>query len=259
MMEKNNKLALYIGYFLARFNRQAYDALGFGTQKETHFRIGKSLGVKPSTIQNMRDEFDPLFEHRAGWYQRALSPSRVQVVEVLENHSFEQINRIVSNILADDDESTLEILSEIINDDRIGRLQPEYTTRGVTGKKAEEIFEQNYLKIIPSFDGELINTSADGSGFDFKNSLQSKFIEVKGSINEQLGILLTDKEWEAAKKLEDKYFLVLIYNLGDEPKFKVVKNPASFLNPKLSIQRTISLNWNVPHSQLTELKNEPYN
>lgn len=78
-MNNNNILGLYIAFYLAKFNKEAYLNLGFRNQTETHKAIGSILGIKSSTVQNWRDEFDPLFGHRAGWYQRRLSISRIKV------------------------------------------------------------------------------------------------------------------------------------------------------------------------------------
>lgn len=80
-MEESHKLGLYVSYYLSRFDKQAYEARGFGNQKQTHDHIGKLLDVKPATVKNWRDEFDPIHDARAGWYQRSMNPSRVSVVE----------------------------------------------------------------------------------------------------------------------------------------------------------------------------------
>jgi hypothetical protein len=261
-MEKNNKLALYVGYFLARFNKEAYKAIGFGSQHETHVKIGEILAIKSNTIRNMRDEFDPLFEFRAGFHQRPLSPSRVVVAELMENYSFVQSFKLIDDILSSGGESvnSHEVIEVISDHNEIGSSTTKtgnYSTRGITGRKAEKLFEENYLQIIPSFDGELINTSLNGTGYDFKNSLETKFVEVKGAANEQLGILLTDKEWEVAKKHGNNYYLVLIYSLLTTPTYLVLNNPANKLSPQLSVQKTVVLNWNLSHKQLQELNDGP--
>jgi hypothetical protein len=259
-MEKNHKLALYVGYFLARFNEEAYKILNYGNQGKTHIMIGNMLGVKPNTVKNMRDEFDPLFEFRAGWYQRPMSTSRIQVVEMLENFSFDKVHALVNDILISNGASlnSLEI-SSIVKDDQDNSevFERIFTSRGVTGSKAESIFRNNFIQILPEFNGELIDTTLDGIGYDFKNSLGTIYIEVKGSANDQKGILLTDKEWEAAKRLGDRYYLVMIYLINEKPTSLVVKNPVKSLSPQLSIQKTITMNWNVSHRQMHELIVDP--
>jgi len=83
-MEDNHKLGLYVSYYLSRFDDEAYQNLGFGKQLETHNKIGELLSVNSHTVKNWRDEFDPLFGHRADWYQRPMIPSRLNVSQALE-------------------------------------------------------------------------------------------------------------------------------------------------------------------------------
>lgn len=259
-MEKNHKLALYVGYFLAKFNEEAYDVLNYGNQGETHIMIGNILGVKPNTVKNMRDEFDPLFGFRAGWYQRPMSTSRIQVVEMLKNFSFDKVHALVNDVLVSNGKSlNSSEISSIVNDDQGNAelFERTFTSRGVTGSKAETIFRNHFMQIFPEFNGELIDTTLDGIGYDFKNSLGTMYVEVKGSANDQKGILLTDKEWEAAKRLGDSYYLVLIYLINENPNFLVVNNPVNSLSPKLTIQRSVTMNWNVSHVQMHELSTNP--
>jgi len=98
-MEESHRLGLYVSYYLSRFNETAYDNLGYGNMLETHERIGKILSVPANTVKNWRDEFDPLFGHRAGWYQRPMNPSRVKVAESLEELDEISIRAIVKDIL----------------------------------------------------------------------------------------------------------------------------------------------------------------
>ena len=55
-MERNHVLGMICGYYLSRFDVQAYDSLGHGTQEATHEALGDALGVKMASIQNWRDE-----------------------------------------------------------------------------------------------------------------------------------------------------------------------------------------------------------
>lgn len=258
-MDKNHKLALYIGYFLAKFNKEAYRSLKLGNQASTHLKIGEILKVKSNTIMNMRDEFDPLFDHRAGWHQRPMSPSRIQVVELLKDYSFIQLYALINDILLSKGESSnaLEI-SSAVNDDENNsdQFKRAVTSRGITGAKAESFFRNHFMQIFPNFNGHLIDTTLDGVGYDFKNSHETIYIEVKGSSSDKKDLLLTDKEWEAAKRYGDRYHLVLIYLINDAPTFLLVKNPAHYFSPNLSVQRTIALNWNISHAQMETLKSD---
>lgn len=253
-MKENNKLALFIAYFLSRFNEEAYEYLQYGTQRKTHETIGKTLDVNPHTVKNMRDEFDPLFGFRAGWYQKPMVPSREKVVQDFKNFGFKEISELAKDILFNEGKGiNSDVLIDIIEiDEKTKGKKRQFSTRGVTGKEAERLFRDNFKQIIPDFEGLLIETTNDGCGYDFKNSLESMFIEVKGSIDDKLSILLTNKEWEVAAELEDKYYIVIIYSLKDTPFFTIVNNPSKVLKPELTTSKAISINWNVSHNQIKE-------
>ena len=69
----------------------------------------------------------------------------------------------------------------------------------------------------PGYDIEYINSSGEIVG-----------IEVKGSITKSFSSFeLTANEWSAAKKLGDRYVLVLVADVGNKPKFECFRNPAA--------------------------------
>lgn len=99
-MKEKNKLALVVGFYLSKFDDIAYKNLGYKAIIETHKKIGKNLGVKASTIQNMRDEFDPYHSNsRKGWWQRGLTPSRQAVKNQFDHYSEPELRRLVQMIL----------------------------------------------------------------------------------------------------------------------------------------------------------------
>ena len=65
-MENNHKLGLYVSYYLSRFDKEAYQNLGYGKQVPTHKKIGELLEINFHTIRNWRDQFDPLHGHKLG-------------------------------------------------------------------------------------------------------------------------------------------------------------------------------------------------
>ncbi len=74
--------SLIMAYFLSRCNERALSVLSCKNYREAFDKVGAMLNQKPSTIKNMRDEFDPYFDNgRAGWYQRQLRNSRKDVFE----------------------------------------------------------------------------------------------------------------------------------------------------------------------------------
>jgi hypothetical protein len=257
-MENNHKLGLYVSYYLSRFDNEAYLNLGFGNQEETHIKVGEILSVKPNTIKNWRDEFDPLFGHRAGWYQRPMNPSRIKVAQALENLDELQIRSIVEDILSgriQEDPYVEKQLLIIASDGRSEKSIHKFVLRVPTGKSAEEFFIKYFTENLKPVQGILIDCRDLGVGYDFRieNNGKKYFVEVKGISDIFGGILLTDKEWTTAKDEGSNYFLCVISNLSNLPKIVFIQNPYNSLNPKKNIYTTIQINWSVTENQLTEL------
>lgn len=258
-MENNHKLGLYVSYYLARFDKAAYGNLGYGNKLETHKKIGELLSVNSNTVQNWRDEFDPLFEHRAGWYQRPMSPSRVSVVQALEDLNEPQIREIVLDILSgriQDNEEELEQLLKVVTTDDRKKRNSKFILRGPTGKAAEELFIKYFSDNKKPTDGKLVDCRDLGVGYDFRIEGDAKncFVEVKGLSENIGGILFTNKEWTIAKVEGDNYFLCVISNLNEQPNVVFIQNPAERLNPQKNIYTSIQISWSVNQNQLIEKK-----
>src|SRR5205085_11044410 len=98
-MKSENTLALIVAYYLSRYDRDAISSLGYRSWKEAFEAIGKILDVKPNTIKNMRDEFDPVHKtERVGWYQRSLPPSRASVVSLLDGLEEQTLKGVVCDL-----------------------------------------------------------------------------------------------------------------------------------------------------------------
>jgi len=254
-MEINHKLSLYVCYYLARFDKLALVNLGYKNWETAFIDISQKLDVKKHSVRNWRDEFDPLFGYRAGWHQRPMSPSRINVALALENLEEPEIRSIVKDILSgeiDNDSDNLKHLLEIADDNTEKEGSKPFVSRGPTGKKAEEFFvEYHRLHNLP-LNGELIDTRDLGCGYDFeiKSGAIRHFIEVKGLADNQGGILLTNKEWERAKQERNNYTICIVSNLNKTPEIKFINNPHSKLNPKKNIVQTIQIQWSVSNNEL---------
>lgn len=257
-MENNHKLGLYVSYYLARFDEQAYQNLEFGNQLETHNKISELLSVNPYTVKNWRDEFDPLFGHRAGWYQRPMNPSRIRVAQALENLDEIQVRNIVKDILAgkthEEPDEEQQLLS-IASDETKSRTPQPFIVRAPTGKAAEEFFMNHYSENKFPVDGKLIDCRDFGVGYDFRieNADKKTFVEVKGLAEISGGVLFTNKEWTVAHNEGDNYFLCVVSNLSDKVEINFIQNPTKKLNPKKNIYTTIQISWGVSQNQLAEL------
>lgn len=257
-MDNNNKLGLYVSYYLSRFDDEAYKNLGYGNQVETHSAIGEILSINPYTIKNWRDEFDPLFGHRAGWYQRPMIPSRLRIVQALENLDEPHIRDLVRDILAgriQNEEDQLEqLLNIVISDDNKSKTS-RFILRSPTGRQAEEIYLTHYSENKKPVDGKLIDCRDLGVGYDFKIDTNKEiiYIEVKGLSSFSGGILLTSKEWEVANAKGANYYLCLVSNINQNPIVSFLQNPAKKLNPKRNITTSIQISWSITEKQLAEL------
>lgn len=265
-MEKNNKLALIVAYYLSKFDNEGLKELGYKSFKECFEDIGKMLGVKPSTIKNMREEFDPLHPNkRVGWYQRELRPSRVEVLDKYSELSKYALGAVVKDIIDNSqnhqiNEEIAIYMSPIKDDEEIKANKKVYTTRGITGKKAEEIFKSEYNKgLVGTYNGKLQDKTSDGCGYDFEvvNDGVVYAFEVKGAARECNGIMFTDKEWEKANELRDRYILVIVSQIEtNHPKINIFKNPANMFEPNKTIQTVVTVNWNVDSKQIKNVNDK---
>lgn len=258
-MENNHKLGLYVSYYLSRFDKEAYNNLGLGNQSETHNKIGELLSVKPHTVKNWRDEFDPLFGHRAGWHQRPMNPSRIRVAQALENLDEIQVRGIAEDILSgkileepEEEQQLLSIATEVTNKKATHKFIP----RGPTGKAAEEYFQMYYDEYKKPVAGTLIDCRDLGVGYDFRiETIQEKyFVEVKGISKENGGVLFTNKEWSTAKIKGDNFFLCIVSNLHKRGEIMFIQNPACKLTPRRNLYTSIEVNWSIPQKEFSRIK-----
>jgi hypothetical protein len=256
-MENNHKLALYVAYYLSKFNNEALTNLGYGTWNDAFDDIGKRLKVNRHSVKNWRDEFDPLFEHRAGWHKRPMIPSRVRVVQAFENLTELQIREIVNDIIFNNIQENKDELEQLLNivttDDN--KRPSGFILRGPTGKAAEEFFLKFYSENKQPIEGDLIDCRDLGIGYDYRiETGNDKYcIEVKGLAEVSGGILFTDKEWRVAREKGDAYFLCIVANIESTPNIRFIKNPVLKIKPKRNIYSTIQINWSVSETELSKI------
>lgn len=257
-MEPNHKLCLYVSFYLSKFNEEAYKQLGFKTMYEAHAEIGRLLNMNPHTVKNMRDQFDPLFGHRVGWYQAPLSPSRVKIVEACDHLTEFEMRQIVTDILFPDNSTNPEDranLLSIVNTDDEQAAPGRLILRGPTGRKAEDFFIDHYNRNFMPVKGTITDTRDLAAGYDFCIDAGRKYyVEVKGLADETGGVLFTGKEWEKALEYKDDYYLALVSGLGSTPVIRFIKNPAAVLRSVRNIIRTVQINWSVSSAEIKRHK-----
>lgn len=257
-MENSHKLTLYVAYYLARFDKIALKKLGYKNWESSFLDISNKLDVKKHSVRNWRDEFDPLFDYRAGWYQRPMSPSRTNVALALENLDEPEIRTIVEDILSgkiQSDTENLHHLLSIADENGDKDRNSSFILRGPTGKKAEQFFIEYHRNNNSPIAGELIDTRDLGCGYDFEIKSESgqHFIEVKGLACNIGGLLFTNKEWETAKQKKAKYTVCLVSNINESPEISFINDPFSKLIAKKNIIQTVQVQWAVSNNALKEI------
>ena len=232
------------GLFLSKFDKQGLKSLGFNSHTEAFNAIGFALGVKPASIKNYRDEFDPFFpNNRQGWHKRDIREYCKKVYDDFQNLKLDDFVSLVKHAVYQNRD--LDILSE-----NIEKKQDENTSfakRLITGQAAENYFQENYNKIDVFSRYELEDTTKLGCGFDFKLHKNNDYIgvEVKGLNGMNGNISLTNKEYAVADFLHQKYFLFIVKNFTETPIHQYYQNPLNKL-PFNKIERQITqISWST--------------
>ena len=256
-MAANRTAALIVCYYLSRYDATARKNLGFKSWNEAYAEIGKRLQINPSSVKNMRDEFDPIHENkRRGWHQRPLRPSRAEVVNNFCEMPEPEILILINGILNEKSYEVEEPLAQIIHE--IGSREAEklrrnvFVNRGTTGRAAEEAFLQNRQETLEFFPGDISDKRDHGCGYDFEIDTKSKktFIEIKGLDSDTGGVCFSSKEWEQATKLGTQYWLVLVRNVSTKPSFQCIQSPAHKLSAKQSLLKRVVSIFNVSDKEL---------
>jgi hypothetical protein len=235
-LTKTDKTTL-AGLYIAKFDKEALNALGFTGMWQAFNVLGFSLGSSPASIKNYRDEFDRLFPDnpRKGW-QRPLKTHSEKIFAGFNPLDFVSFTDLIKSFLIPHYEEE-KLVSSIIKPD----MSESVAKRLITGKAAEEYFKINYLKIEPFSGYELKDATNLACGFDFKLSLQSNFycVEVKG-LNKNTGtIVMTEKEYSVANELKNKYCLFVVKNFVEKPGHQYIFDPVNNgLNFK-RVERTV--------------------
>ena len=130
-------------------------------------------------------------------------------------------------------------------------MYEEKLKNGLNGeKKFAQFFHQGKLSDkLPR--GILKNcTKTIGCGFDFKIETNNGdcFIEVKSNYHNNGTLHISEREWEVAKSLKDKYFIVIFKNIKGIPNLEVIKDPYS------KLKKFVKAQYTLPTKKIRELK-----
>jgi hypothetical protein len=264
-MKPENELAMIVAFYLSKYGEIGLANLGYQSYRQAFDSVGSLLGVKPNSVKNWRDEFDPFYDNnRKGWYRRGIRPTRSKVMEAFDGLSENAITQIVREIVDPNKSKTIAstlqaTLTEIERADIVqkeaNQKEIRYTPRGPTGRMAEELFIAKFRSGLTPFTGELQDRRDEGVGFDFEiiSDHGSSLVEVKGLAKERGGISFTDKEWSVANQNQSSYFLGLVTDILTLPKIGFLQNPALNLSPAYYAYTTVTVNWNVSASQIEQI------
>jgi hypothetical protein len=231
------------GLYLSKFDSDGLRALGFDSFVEAFNVIGSALGVRPASVKNYRDEFDPLFPNsRKGWHKRPTRDYCKAVYDAFGSLNLEDFTNLLKGVIYR--QHDLGVLMEEVEkkqgDDR------SFAKRLITGQAAEQYFRSKYKEILLFKDFGLEDTTQLGCGFDFKLISASVFwgVEVKGLSEASGSVALTNKEHSVASILKERFFLFVVKNFKENPFHEVYRDP---LNGNLVFskneQRILQISW----------------
>jgi len=216
--------------------------MGFSSFKEAYNVLGFSLGVKPASIKNYRDELDPLFPNaRRGWADRPLRSHCKQIYDAFNDYSIEQLLYMVVGI------TNCPLLPSANRPDEDSQS---FARRLLTGRAAENYFSQNYQQEHHFAGMHAEDVTHAGCGYDFKlhrmDSPTSFAVEVKGLAMVSGNIILTAKEYDVAEQLSNDYFIYVVKNFNEEPFPLTIRNPAhAGLTFKRSMRKIVQISWSA--------------
>ena len=181
------------GLYLSKFDSDGLRNLGFESFVEAFNVIGSALGIRPASIKNYRDEFDPLFPNgRKGWHKRPTRAYCKAVYDTFHSLNLEDFTNLLKRIIYKDHDlgTLMEEVAKKQGDDR------SFAKRLITGQAAEQYFRSKYREIGIFNNFDLEDTTQLGCGFDSKLFSPSVYygVEVKGLSEPAGSIALTNKE-----------------------------------------------------------------
>lgn len=224
--------AILVGLYLSKFDEDGLGALGFQGFNQAYNTLGYSIGFKPTSIKNYRDEFDPYFPNkRKGWHNRTIRDYCKAVLDEFSPLKIDAFTDLIKSLVIDnyDIEKVIEKFEKKDKSETVAK-------RLITGKAAEEYFKANYHTINNFKNYELKETTNLACGFDFRLSQDANFycVEVKGLNTNTGNIALTEKEFNVANELKKKYCLFVVTNFIEKPNHQIIYDP---LNSRLTFKK----------------------
>lgn len=233
------------GLFLSKFDVQGLNILGFKSFTEAFNVLGYSLGAKPASIKNYRDEFDPLFPNpRKGWHNRKLREYCANVANKYGELDMADFANLLESLMGKGEPPSLDYLESESFDDS----ETSFAKRLTTGLAAEKYFQSVYAKLPEYNQFELEDTTKLGCGYDFRlwpsNGIDFIAVEVKGLSGRTGTVSMTDKEYAVAKKMKMRFSLFVVNNFIEKPFHMIYMDPLGGILEFTRMERTeIRTSW----------------
>jgi hypothetical protein len=214
------------GLYLSKYDAAGYKKLGFESFVEAFNVVGYSLGQKPASIKNYRDEFDPHFPNRRqGWHKR---PTRDYCLKVLNDYKdidFDTFASLIKSFTGYDESAWSEFQTKREKKDG----ESNFAKRLITGLAAERYFESVFPSLTEFENCSFKNTTKLGCGYDFRINQPRGgdflAVEVKGLKETSGSLSMTPKEYELASALGPRFFLFVVKNFRESPYHEIYVNP----------------------------------
>ncbi|WP_157208892.1 protein NO VEIN domain-containing protein [Mariniflexile maritimum] len=223
MIKSVREKSILAGLFLSKFDKKGIESLGLQSFTEAFNILAYTIGAKPASIKNYRDEFDPYFpNNRKGWHKREFRDYCKIVYDKYSNLDFLSFQKLIKSFTIENYDIQ-EIIAQTDECENMNAI----AKRLLTGNAAEKYFINNYNSIA-NFNGyKLKQTTNLGCGFDFKMSNDSDFycVEVKGLSKSSGNILFTEKEFKMAEIYNERFCLFVVKNFVEKPFHEYIFNP----------------------------------
>ncbi|HWE85847.1 MAG TPA: DUF3883 domain-containing protein [Terracidiphilus sp.] len=234
------------GLYLSKFDSDGLRSLGFDTFTEAFNAIGYALGSQPASVKNYRDEFDPLFPNqRKGWRNRPIRGYCREIYDLYKRLGLDDFTGLIRSFFSLGDD----VLTEATHAEQQDEGSSAFAQRLVTGLAAERYFE-SICGSLPTFQGlALENTTALGCGYDFRlrpvsEGAEFLAVEVKGLMGRSGGVALTQKEYDAAARIKERFFLFVVSNFRETPTHAIYRDPlCGGLNFRRTERVIVQVSW----------------
>lgn len=221
----NYEILNLLGYGLSKFNKNFILEFGM-TSKSAFYQycVDIKIAKTTNTIKNRMDLFDPFFpNNRKGWWQKGDAYiHRKQLIDSMfgKENVHEYANIVKLYLQENFNVHTKNLKFKPIIKSRFKQLQK-------TGLEAELYFMYNYNSIDIFNGAELEDARLLGDGYDFQLSLNNDLYlaEVKGIRESKGKFRLTENEYLKANEYKSQYFITLVLNMNDSPKFLLIDDP----------------------------------